>query len=84
MAYEISRMVTSSDCLCAVTPPTSTKDLYEICLEELQKIEELDEDTIIEAVKLLRDGQNAIAFMTLKGPLRLRWLCQNCARRPDA
>ncbi|RWR88487.1 hypothetical protein CKAN_01749900 [Cinnamomum micranthum f. kanehirae] len=69
IANEISRMVTSSDRLCAVTPPTSTKDSYEICLEELQKIEELDEDTVIEAVKFIRDRQNAIAFMTLKGPL---------------
>lgn len=84
IADEISRMVTSSDRLCAVTPPTSMKDSYEICLEELQKIEELDEDTIIEAVKFLQDRQNAIAFMTLKGPLRLRWLRQNCGGRPDA
>lgn len=57
-------MVTSSDHLCAVTLPT--KDPYEICLEELQKIEELNEDTIMKVVKFLGDRQNAIAFITLK------------------
>ena len=37
IADEISRMVTASDCLCVVTPPTSTKDTYKKCIEELRK-----------------------------------------------
>lgn len=48
--------------------------MYQKCLEELQRLEELDESEFIKAVSVLRDDKNAIAFMTIKGPRRLTWL----------
>ncbi|RDY09678.1 hypothetical protein CR513_05921, partial [Mucuna pruriens] len=53
--------------------PNSTT-MYKNCLEELQKLEELDDDEFAKAVNALKDDKNAIAFMTIKGPRRLIWL----------
>ncbi|KAA8536002.1 hypothetical protein F0562_028480 [Nyssa sinensis] len=50
------------------------KSLYQKCLEELQRVEELDDTEFTKAVNVLRDDKNAIAFMTIKGPRRLSWL----------
>lgn len=50
------------------------KTLYQKCLEELQKLEELDDVEFTRAVNVLKDDKNAVAFMTLKGPRRLIWL----------
>ena len=41
------------------------------CIEELQKIGELNEDDILKFVNVHKDDKNAIAFMALKGPLCL-------------
>ncbi|KAK7285256.1 hypothetical protein RJT34_20021 [Clitoria ternatea] len=48
--------------------------MYKNCLEELQKLEELDDNKFVKAVNSLKDDKNAIAFMTIKGPRRLTWL----------
>lgn len=50
------------------------KTMYQKCLEELQKLEQLDDTEFTKAVSVLRDDKNAIAFMTIKGPRRLMWL----------
>lgn len=50
------------------------KTLYQKCLEDLQKLEELDDIEFANAVNVLKDDKNAIAFMTIKGPRRLIWL----------
>ncbi|KAK4562307.1 hypothetical protein RGQ29_004973 [Quercus rubra] len=50
------------------------KTMYQKCLEDLQKLEELDDTEFTKAVNVLRDDKNAIAFMTIKGPRRLTWL----------
>ncbi|KAK9286609.1 hypothetical protein L1049_015466 [Liquidambar formosana] len=50
------------------------KTIYQKCLEELQKLEELDDLEFTKAVNVLKDDKNAIAFMTIKGPRRLTWL----------
>ncbi|XP_057965962.1 uncharacterized protein At2g29880-like [Malania oleifera] len=50
------------------------KTLYQKCLEELQKIEELDDSEFVKAVNVLKDDKNAIAFMTIRGARRLIWL----------
>lgn len=50
------------------------KTLYQKCLEELQKLEDLDDIEFAKAVNVLKDDKNAIAFMTIKGPRRLIWL----------
>ncbi|XP_048234402.1 uncharacterized protein At2g29880 isoform X2 [Ricinus communis] len=50
------------------------KSIYQKCLEELQKLEELDETEFTKAVNVLKDDKNAIAFMTIRGPRRLMWL----------
>lgn len=50
------------------------KTLYQKCLEELQKLEELDDTEFTKAVNVLKDDKNAIAFMTIKGPRQLIWL----------
>ncbi|KAH7518436.1 hypothetical protein FEM48_Zijuj09G0171400 [Ziziphus jujuba var. spinosa] len=50
------------------------KNLYQKCLEELQKLEDLDDIEFTKAVNVLKDDKNAIAFMTIKGPRRLIWL----------
>lgn len=52
----------------------SEKTMYQKCLEDLQKLEELDDTEFTKAVNVLRDDKNAIAFMTIKGPRRLTWL----------
>ncbi|RWR97317.1 hypothetical protein CKAN_02674500 [Cinnamomum micranthum f. kanehirae] len=51
---------------------------YELCMEELQKMESLEEETFMQAIEVLRDRQYAIAFMTLKEPMRLKWLKKKC------
>ncbi|KAK1352335.1 hypothetical protein POM88_053599 [Heracleum sosnowskyi] len=48
--------------------------IYQRCLEELQKIDELDDSEFLKAVCALKDDKNAIAFMTIRGPRRLIWL----------
>ncbi|KAL2329076.1 hypothetical protein Fmac_022503 [Flemingia macrophylla] len=48
--------------------------MYKNCLEELQKLEELNDNEFAKAVNALKDDKNAIAFMTIKGPRRLTWL----------
>lgn len=48
--------------------------LYQRCLEELQRIEELNDSEFATAVNLLKDEKNAIAFLTIKGPRRVIWL----------
>ncbi|KAL5998862.1 hypothetical protein ACLOJK_009810 [Asimina triloba] len=65
------------------TFPHSTKSPYSYaaCLEELQRLEGLDEIDSVQAVEVLKDHQNAIAFMTLKGMLRLNWLRLRCRGR---
>ncbi|XP_021627819.1 uncharacterized protein At2g29880 [Manihot esculenta] len=50
------------------------KTMYQKCLEDLQKLEELDDNEFINGVNVLKDDKNAIAFMTIKGPRRLMWL----------
>ncbi|KAF2322749.1 hypothetical protein GH714_030163 [Hevea brasiliensis] len=50
------------------------KAVYQKCLEDLQKLEELDDTEFTKAVNVLKDDKNAIAFMTIKGPRRLMWL----------
>ncbi|KAK9987805.1 hypothetical protein SO802_028044 [Lithocarpus litseifolius] len=50
------------------------KTMYQKCLEDLQKLEQLDDTEFTEAVNVLMDDKNAIAFMTIKGPRRLTWL----------
>lgn len=52
----------------------SEKTLYQKCLEDLQKLEELDDDEFSKAVNVLKDEKNAIAFMTIKGHRRIFWL----------
>ncbi|XP_021900483.1 uncharacterized protein LOC110816555 [Carica papaya] len=51
---------------------------YGKCLEELQKLEELDDGEFIKAVNVLKDDKNAVAFMKIKGPRRLVWLRSLC------
>ncbi|KAF7841168.1 uncharacterized protein G2W53_003466 [Senna tora] len=51
-----------------------TTRLYQKCLEELQKLEELDDNEFAKGVNALKDDKNAIAFMTIKGHRRLTWL----------
>ncbi|XP_017254897.1 uncharacterized protein LOC108224712 [Daucus carota subsp. sativus] len=48
--------------------------IYQRCLEELQRIDELDDSEFSQAVCALKDDKNAIAFMTIRGPRRLIWL----------
>ncbi|XP_065868025.1 uncharacterized protein At2g29880-like [Euphorbia lathyris] len=50
------------------------KTMYEKCLEDLQKLEELDDTEFSKAVSALKDDKNAMAFMKIKGPRRLIWL----------
>ncbi|XP_012081739.2 uncharacterized protein At2g29880 isoform X1 [Jatropha curcas] len=50
------------------------KTMYQKCLEELQKLQELNDTEFTKAVNVLKDDKNAIAFMTIKGPRRLIWL----------
>lgn len=50
------------------------KAIYQMCLEELQRIDELDDSEFSKAVRALKDDKNAIAFMTIRGPRRLIWL----------
>ncbi|XP_057456572.1 L10-interacting MYB domain-containing protein-like [Lotus japonicus] len=54
---------------------SKSTSMYKNCLDELQKLEELDDDNeFAKAVNALKDDKNAIAFMTIKGPRRLTWL----------
>lgn len=53
---------------------SNEKSMYQKCLEELQKLEELDDTEFTQAVNVLKDDKNAIAFMTIRGPRRLIWL----------
>ncbi|TKY67679.1 hypothetical protein E2542_SST10574 [Spatholobus suberectus] len=53
---------------------SNSTTMYKNCLEELQKLEELDDNEFAKAVNALKDDKNAIAFMTIKGPRRLTWL----------
>ncbi|KAK7264177.1 hypothetical protein RJT34_31782 [Clitoria ternatea] len=53
---------------------SNSTTMYKNCLEELQKLEELDDNEFAKAVNSLKDDKNAIAFMTIKGPRRLTWL----------
>ncbi|KAL5788829.1 hypothetical protein ACOSP7_005778 [Xanthoceras sorbifolium] len=56
------------------TSMSEEKTLYQKCLEDLQKLEELDDNEFTKAVNVLKDDKNAIAFMTVIGPRRLIWL----------
>ncbi|KAI9182683.1 hypothetical protein LWI28_027831 [Acer negundo] len=57
------------------TSMSDEKTLYQKCLEDLQKLEEeFDDNEFTNAVNVLKDDKNAIAFMTIKGPRRLIWL----------
>ncbi|KAM7479048.1 hypothetical protein LguiA_027261 [Lonicera macranthoides] len=47
---------------------------YEKCVDDLQNMEELNEEEILKSLSALRDEKNAIAFLRLKGPLRLAFL----------
>eukprot|EP00262_Sarcandra_glabra_P017707 TRINITY_DN6157_c0_g3_i1.p1 TRINITY_DN6157_c0_g3~~TRINITY_DN6157_c0_g3_i1.p1 ORF type:complete len:547 (+),score=84.06 TRINITY_DN6157_c0_g3_i1:3-1643(+) len=53
---------------------------YVRCLEELQKLDGLDEEEMVKAVDLLENEKSAIAFMTITGPRRLAWLRYKCNR----
>ncbi|XP_027355449.1 uncharacterized protein LOC113865234 [Abrus precatorius] len=53
---------------------SNSTTMYKNCLEELQKLEELDDNEFAKAVNALKDDKNAIAFITIKGPRRLTWL----------
>lgn len=53
---------------------SNSTTVYKNCLEELQKLEDLDDNEFAKAVNALKDDKNAIAFMTIKGPRRLTWL----------
>ncbi|XP_061342093.1 uncharacterized protein LOC133288376 [Gastrolobium bilobum] len=53
---------------------SNSTTMYKNSLEELQKLEELDDKDFAKAVNALKDDKNAIAFMTIKGPRRLTWL----------
>lgn len=52
----------------------NARAIYQRCLEELQRIDELDDSEFSKAVCALKDDKNAIAFMTIRGPRRLIWL----------
>ncbi|KAM7510039.1 hypothetical protein LguiB_008914 [Lonicera macranthoides] len=47
---------------------------YEKCINDLQNMEELNKNEILKSLSILRDEKNAIAFLKLKGPLRLAFL----------
>ncbi|RWR73157.1 hypothetical protein CKAN_00141300 [Cinnamomum micranthum f. kanehirae] len=79
LCEEISKMVASTDRLNSVNSiPPKDPYAYELCMEELQKMESLEEETFMQAIEVLRDRQYAIAFMTLKEPMRLKWLQKKC------
>jgi hypothetical protein len=58
----------------------SSINLFAQCLNELQQLDGLDENSMINAVTVLKDDKNATAFLTLKGTLRLAWLHSECAK----
>ncbi|XP_058100558.1 NAC domain containing protein 50-like [Magnolia sinica] len=80
---EISRMDMLSDRPSAPTQPPVASDHYSYatCLEELQQLEGLDDVDLVQAVEVLKDLKNAVAFMTLRGTLRLNWLRMKCRGR---
>eukprot|EP00262_Sarcandra_glabra_P015579 TRINITY_DN4829_c0_g1_i1.p1 TRINITY_DN4829_c0_g1~~TRINITY_DN4829_c0_g1_i1.p1 ORF type:complete len:517 (-),score=80.66 TRINITY_DN4829_c0_g1_i1:227-1693(-) len=57
---------------------SNEKFSYEKCLEELQQMEDLNDKEFVNAVNILKDEKNAIAFLSLKGPRRLTWLKSMC------
>ncbi|KAK1278771.1 hypothetical protein QJS04_geneDACA007255 [Acorus gramineus] len=56
------------------TAKPSDEFSYRQCIEVLQTLKDLDVDECVDAVTILKKKTNRIAFMTLKGELRLRWL----------
>lgn len=52
----------------------NARAIYQRCLEELQRMDELDDSEFSKAVCALKDDKNAIAFVTIRGPRRLIWL----------
>ncbi|PON90017.1 Myb/SANT-like domain containing protein [Trema orientale] len=67
-------MFCSANLKAAQRKALNEKTLYQKCLEELQRLEELDDMEFTRAVNVLKDDKNAVAFMTIKGPRRLTWL----------
>ena len=75
LCKEISKIVASADRLNSVNSiPPKDPYAYELCMEELQKMESLEEETFMQVIEVLRDGQYAIAFTTLKEPMHSTWL----------
>lgn len=56
----------------SITPPKDPYS-YELCLEELQNTEDLENEILMQAIEVLRDRQYAIAFMNLKEPMQLHY-----------
>ncbi|KAK2985217.1 hypothetical protein RJ640_010506 [Escallonia rubra] len=48
--------------------------LYKNCIEDLLKLNNLNQTEFLKAVRALKDDKNAIAFMTMKGHPRLAFL----------
>ncbi|KAJ9189593.1 hypothetical protein P3X46_000867 [Hevea brasiliensis] len=50
------------------------KTIYQKCLEELPKLEELNDIEFTKAINVLKGDKNATAFMTIRGPRRVMLL----------
>ncbi|KAF2302023.1 hypothetical protein GH714_031526 [Hevea brasiliensis] len=50
------------------------KTIYQKCLEELPKLEELNDTEFTKAINVLKGDKNATAFMTIRGPRRVMLL----------
>ncbi|XP_058082966.1 L10-interacting MYB domain-containing protein-like [Magnolia sinica] len=57
---------------------TLKEDSYYKCLVELQELEGLEHNEILQAVEVLKDDLNRVAFRALKGDIRLKWLKVQC------
>lgn len=67
-------LMVSSDTHPIQTSPLANFSWYNKCLVELQAIKELSQNEKVKAVKILGDEKWAVAFMTLRGTLRVAWL----------
>ncbi|ERN13628.1 hypothetical protein AMTR_s00049p00087900 [Amborella trichopoda] len=62
-----------------VQKPIENKEFsYKKCLIELQQLDNLNQSGRVQTIDLLANEKVTIAFMTLKGELRLDWLRSKC------
>ncbi|RWR87540.1 L10-interacting MYB domain-containing protein [Cinnamomum micranthum f. kanehirae] len=67
-------LMVSSDTHPIQMSPLANFSWYNKCLVELQAMKELDQNEKVKAVKILGEEKWAVAFMTLRGTLRVAWL----------